>query len=195
MAERAQVRSIDALETFRAHLVVYLSKVRPLVEEIGSDLRRMQDWLENDQRLCWERELRRRTRLLEQAQGALLSARLSTFREAESAEHAAVRTARAAVNEAEDKLRLIRHWARDFGPRTATLARQVGALDTVLAQDLPKGVAWLAEAIRLLEAYAGVRREPVAPPASVAAEGGAGGRPAAAGREPGTPPAAPLSPS
>lgn len=159
MPEQAQVRSVDALEAFRSHLVVYLSKARPIVEEISSELRRTQLWIETDRLAYWHRESLRRTRALEEAQQALLSARIATFREATPVQQNAVHAARRALEEAQDKLRTLKRWMREFGPRTEVFARQVSALESALAQDLPRAIAWLAEAVRLLEAYADVRRE------------------------------------
>jgi hypothetical protein len=157
MADRAQVRSVEAIDDFRAHLVVYLAKVRPLLDEVAGDLRRTQVWMESDARHQAERELRRRARALEEAQQALLSARLSTFREATAMEQNAVHAARRALGEAEERLHRQRRWIREFGPRTDPLARQVAILDSVLSGDLGGAVAWLGEILRALEAYAELR--------------------------------------
>ena len=94
MAERAHVSSVDALEAFRATLIIYLSKARPVLEEVSSDILRTRMWLQNDQRIHWETQLRRRTKELEQAQQALSSARVSDFREHISTEQMAVQRAR-----------------------------------------------------------------------------------------------------
>ncbi len=41
MPERAHVTSVDALESFRANLIIYLSKARPTLEEVSADVQRM----------------------------------------------------------------------------------------------------------------------------------------------------------
>lgn len=188
MTERAQVRSVEAIDAFRSQLIVYLAKVRPLLEEVGSDLRRMQVWLETDARAQTEREIRRRARILEEAQQALLSARISSFREATVVEQTAVHTARRALAEVEERLHRIRTWAREFGPRTDPLARQVGVLDTVLSQEAARGVAWLAEILRALEAYAELRPSASGAAAAPATEPGAAAPvPAPSAPAPGTP--------
>ena len=163
MSGFAQVRSIDAIDAFRAHLVVYLDKARPLVDEISGDLRRMQLWLESDRLQYWQRETLRRTRVLEAAQQALLSARIATFREATPLEQNAVHAARRALEEAQDKLRVLKRWIREFGPQTESLSRQIGAVDFVLSQDLPRAIAFLTETVRLLEDYSD-RHPPLTPP-------------------------------
>src|SRR5438046_9744601 len=74
MPQRAQVTSVEALEAFRASLIVYLSKARPTLEEVSADVLRTRLWLENEQRTHWENQVRRRHKELEQAQKALFSA-------------------------------------------------------------------------------------------------------------------------
>ncbi len=166
MPELAQVRSIDTLDAFRAHLVIFHDKARPVVDEISSDLRRTQLWLETDRLLHWQREVLRRTRALEAAQQALLSARIATFRDVTPVEQNAVHAARRSLEEAEDHLRTVKRWIREFGARTEFLARQLGALDSTLAQDIPRAIAWLTQAVRLLEDYADRRPGPISIPAS-----------------------------
>ena len=50
MAERAQVTSIEALDTFRASLLVYLTKARPVLDEVSADVQRTRNWLEVERR-------------------------------------------------------------------------------------------------------------------------------------------------
>ena len=167
MAESAQVRSIEDIDTFRAHLVVFHAKARGVVDEIGADLRRTQLWLETDRFLHWQREVTRRTRVLEAAQQALLSARIATFRDATPVEQNAVHAARRSLEDAVEHVRVLKRWIREFGPRTEILARQIGNLDTLLAQDVPRAIAWLGETVRLLEDYAappGFLRSPAESP-------------------------------
>src|SRR3954471_18219917 len=104
MAEKAHVTSVEALENFRANLVLYVSRARPSVEEVSSDVLRTWMWLQNDQRLFWEGQLRRRAKQLEAAQAALSGARLSDLRGDKTVEQNAVRRAKAALEEAEVKL-------------------------------------------------------------------------------------------
>jgi len=86
MPERAHVTSVDALESFRSALIIYLSKARPALDEVNADVMRTRVWLEDEQRTHWENEFRRRARALQEAQAALFSAKLSSFRESSSVE-------------------------------------------------------------------------------------------------------------
>src|SRR6516225_9605833 len=108
MAERAQVTSLEALDTFRSQLIVYLSQARPALEEVSAEVLRTRMWLENDQRTHWENEMRRRLKTLEQAQQALFSSRLGALRRETAVEQLAVHRAKRAVDEAEAKLRVLK---------------------------------------------------------------------------------------
>jgi hypothetical protein len=154
MAQKAHVTSLEALETFRANLVVYLSQARPALDEVSADVLRLRMWLEQEQRLHWEGQLRRRTKEMEQAQQALFSARLGVLRKETAAEQFAVHRAKAAVAEADEKLRTIKRWTRDFDGRVQPLMKQTEKLHTVFSNDMVQALAHLAQLIKTLAAYA-----------------------------------------
>lgn len=154
MADQAHVTSVEALETFRAALINYVSKARPTLEEISADVLRTRMWLENDQRLYWEGQVRRRTKELEQAQQALSSARFSSFKDGSAVELMAVQRAKRSLEEAGAKLKTLKHWNRDFGSRVEPLAKQLEKLHTVLAVDMLGAAAYLTRVIETLAAYA-----------------------------------------
>src|SRR6188474_1288036 len=125
MPERAHVTSVEALEAFRSKLILYISKARPALEEITSDVLRVRLWLENEQRTYWENQLKRRKRAWDEAQAALFSSRLSNLREESSAEIQAVHRSKRAYEEAETKLRIVKQWNRDFEGRVLPLVKQM----------------------------------------------------------------------
>jgi chromosome segregation ATPase len=164
MAAHAQVTSVEAIDAFRANLVTYLETARPTLDEISGDVLRTRIWLEQDRLRHWERELARRHRLLHEAEDALRSARMSQFREATDAEAMAVRKAKAAYEAAQDRLRQVKRWCRDFDSRITPLAHQLESLRTVLSLDMPRAVAALTRTLDILTDYAGTVPEPANPP-------------------------------
>ena len=160
MPDRAHVTSVDALDSFRARLIVYLSKARPALEDIAADVQRMRSWLENNQRAHWEREMRLRARKLEEAQAALFSAKLSKFQEAGPLEQMMVQRAKRALDEADAKMRTVRQWSKLFDNRVDPLVKQVEKLHTVLAKDMVQAVAYLTQAINALDKYTGTMATP-----------------------------------
>ena len=179
MPERAHVTSVDALESFRSSLIVYLSKARPALDEVSSEVMRTRVWLEDEQRTHWENELRRRSRALQEAQAALFSARLSSFRESSSVEQLVAHRTKRAYDQAEAKLRVIKKWNRDFDNRVAPLLKQMEKLHSVLGHDMGRAIAFLTQAINTLHAYAGIALPADAPGASPAADASPGSEGAA----------------
>ncbi len=166
MAEQAKVSSIDAIEAFRSALIVYASKMKPLLEDATDEVFRTRAWLSHDRRTFWENQLKLRTRKHEEAQQAVFSARISSLREVSTAEQAAVRRAKAALTEAEEKLRLVKRWAQEFDNVVEPQVKELETLRTELSNDLPKAASHLANLINTLNAYANVGG-PVGGPAPV----------------------------
>jgi hypothetical protein len=156
MPQRANVTSFEAIKTFRSNLIGYMTKARPALEEVSSEVSRTRLWLQGDRRSYWEGEARRRARKLEEAKANLFSAKMSRMREASAAEQAALLKAKRALDEAEAKLRVIKQWDRDYENHTAPLVKQMEKLQTLLSGDLPIAVAYLTQMLDTLEAYASV---------------------------------------
>lgn len=194
MAEAAHVRSVEALESFRSSLIVYLSKARPALEEISAELTRTKVWLETEQRAKLEALLRRQQKGLEQAQAALFSARVSSLRQENTAELLAVQKARRAVEETEQKLRMVKKWSREFESHVDPLMRELTKLHNFLTTDMAQAVAYLAHAVKTLDAYAGLVAPSAAGPATSPSPSQAAGQApsAAASAQPG---GAPLEPN
>ncbi len=157
MPEKAHVSSLEALEAFRTTLILYLSKARPTLDEVSGDVMRTRLWLEEEQRTHWENEVQRRRRELQEAQQALFSAKLSSFRTESAGEQMAVHRTKRAYEDAEDKLKLVKKWDRDFDGRVEPLVKQMEKLHTVLANDMVQALAFLTRAIQAITAYAEIR--------------------------------------
>ncbi len=156
MAESSHVTSFEAIEAFRANLIVYLSKARPAVEEVASEILRTRFWLENEQRTRWDHEIRIRRRELEEAQQELFTAKVSKLRDGTAVKEMAMRRALQRLREAEEKAAVTKRWARELENQAAPLVKQVEQLHSFLTSDMAKAVAYLGQVVKALEAYAGV---------------------------------------
>ena len=154
MPQNAHVSSLEAIELFRSNLIVYLSQARPALDEVSAEASRTRVWLEDEQRLHWESQMRRRMKELEQAQQALFSSRLGALRKETAAEQFAVHRAKEAVAVADLKLRILKKWNRDFEGRVQPLVKQMEKLHMVLSNDMVKAVTYLNQALNTLAAYA-----------------------------------------
>lgn len=156
MAERAQVTSFEAVESFRADLIVFLSRARAVLEEASDDVLRTRLWVQNDQRHLWEGETRVRARKLEEARAELFNAKLSQFQDSTALQLMAVQRAERAAREAEAKLAVLKKWDRELENRTDPLVKQVTQLHGFLTIDMGRAVAYLVQVVKALEAYADV---------------------------------------
>ncbi len=163
MPERAKVTSLEAIESFRAKLIIYRSKAASLLDEIGEDVTRTRLWLQTDRTAFWQQQIRKRNRELEQRQQELFSARLSQFADSTPALQQAVHKARQAVRDAEEKLSHVKHWQRQFDQRVEPLGRQVDKLRHHFDHDLVLAVAYLDDMIQTLSAYADMSPTGAAP--------------------------------
>lgn len=157
MAEQARVTSIDALELFRAKLINYLTTAHQHLDGVSDDVRRMRGWVQSDQRLHWQAEMRRRLRALELAEQELFSAKLSGLRDNLTTQELAVRRAKAAVAEAEEKLRNVKLWTRNFDHSADPMLKRIDGLRQLLDHDMPKAISYLLQAEKTLEDYSETR--------------------------------------
>ncbi|HIG84242.1 MAG TPA: hypothetical protein EYG40_14215 [Verrucomicrobia bacterium] len=156
MADQAKVASIDSLESFRNSLVIFMERVSKSIDEVGDTVRRTRHWVQDEQYNYWISEKRRRERKLEQAEQELYSSRLSTLQDASTEAQMNVRRANRAIEEVEEKIRLIKKWGRDYDSIVEPLARKLDALQDLVTTKYPKAVNYLVRTIETLESYAQV---------------------------------------
>jgi hypothetical protein len=156
MAEQAQITSIEAIQAFRAQLVVFLAQVRPALDEVTSEVLRTRSWLEDDRRRHWQQEFRLRSRKLEDARQELFTASMSKLGEATSFQQMAVQRAQRDLRVVEDKLAVLKKWDRDLDNKTGPLVKQMEQLHGFLSVEMERAVAYLDQAIRALDAYRSV---------------------------------------
>jgi len=168
MANQAKVTSLDALELFRSNLIVFRTKAKRSLDMSIDEVRRMQTWLQNDRRVHWESEIRRRRKTLEQAEADLYSSRLAGAQESSAVKRAAVNKAKRALEEAEEKLKNVKRWVQRYGTMADQLIKRLEPLRQIVEQDMPDGIAYLAQAQNTLQAYTDVALTPDAPATAAA---------------------------
>jgi hypothetical protein len=156
MATNANVTSTEAIDGFRVALLVYASKAKPVLEDACDEVARMRQWLQMSQRVHWENEVRKRTRILDNAQQALFSSNIANLRDPGMAEKMAVAKAKRALTEADEKLQTVKRWNREFDHLAAPMVKHFESLRTALANDMPKAAAQLSNIVKTLDAYANV---------------------------------------
>ena len=168
MSDQVRISSIDALEAFRADLIQYVEKARVALEDAESEARRTRTWLDMDRTGYWAGQCKQRTKLLEQAEAELYNVTLTSPQESHAFQKMAVVKARRNLEQAEEKMRVVKHWRQTFENRATPLLRQLDPMFFLVGRHLPKGIHALGEAIKALQAYAekGPAVKPAAPPAA-----------------------------
>jgi hypothetical protein len=144
------------VELFRSDLIIFLKKARSVLEEACDEVLRTRQWVQNDQRRLWEHEMKVRARKLEEARAALFSAQLSQFQDSAALEQMAVHRADRAARDAEAKLAVLKKWDRELENRTDPLVKMLNQLHGFIITDMAQAVAYLAQVVKTLEAYAAV---------------------------------------
>ena len=153
MGEQVKVTSLEALESFRASAIIFLTKAKRAVDMASDEVRRTRYWIDNDMRVHWENQLKKRKRALEAAEQELLSARYSEFNDSATVQKAAAKKAKIAVDEAENKLRVVKNWSRNYDGAVDPLVKKMEGLRQFLDHDFPKALAFLVQVQRTLDAY------------------------------------------
>ncbi len=163
MDTQARITDTDALENLRSALILFQARAKRSVDEVIDEVRRTKRWLEQEKRDYWENQIRIRNRKLEQAEQELFNAKLSKWRDSIAREKAIVTRMREAVSEAEEKLRAVKFWDRNYEGMVEPLAKGLLGLREFLDQDMPKGIWQVTNSIKALDAYTETRM-PIAPP-------------------------------
>ena len=156
MSGQAQITSVEAIESFRADLVVYLAQMKPVLDEITSEVLHTRSWLQDDRRRHWQQELRLRGRRLEEAKQELFNASISSTNDSKSFQQMAVQRAQRDFRAVEDKLVIIKKWERELDDRSAPLVKQMEQLHGFLGVEMAKSVAYLELVLKALDAYQSV---------------------------------------
>jgi hypothetical protein len=154
MPQPAKVTSIEALDNFKACLIVYLEKAGGLLDEVGEDVVRTRVWLQTDRLLHWKNQVRQRASELAAAEQELLTARLSGMPEAIKARRMAVNKSKLALQQAEDGLNRVKGWIRHYETQVESHAKMVTQFRHTLTGDMKKAVAFLEGAAAALADYA-----------------------------------------
>ena len=154
MGTQAKVSSIDALDLFRASLIIFLTKARRSVNDANDEARATRMWLQHDRVVHWENEIRKRSRVLDQAQQDYMSARLTKNNEtALMIRKNAVDKAKRALDEAQGKLRRVKQWSQNFDSASDPIVKRLESLKQFLDEDMPRAIAYIVGLQRTLAAY------------------------------------------
>ena len=159
MAQGAKVRSIDAVGTFSAALKNFEEEASSALTSVEMEVRRALEWIHQDRKEFWKREVRRRQDKVAEARGDLQ--RCLTYRATDELpschdEKIALEKAKRRLRVAEEKVQIVRHWARVLDHEAHELKGSMNQLAHWLQVDHPQAVAALDRMMSSLSAYVGL---------------------------------------
>src|SRR5262249_36470239 len=114
MNQQARVHSIDALRDFRVAFCTFGTEAAQALTSADVEIQRMLDWLTHDQLKFWQQEVRRREDKVNEARMDLSRCLISTTATGETPactdQKVALEKARKRLKEAEEKVKVVKHW-------------------------------------------------------------------------------------
>lgn len=154
MAERAHVRSIEALRAFKAALADFEDASRQALGEAQGQVQRAVGWLQNDRAIYWRQQLKYRQNRLSDAKSELMRAEMATeTRTSAVVERKNVQKWKQAVEEAEQKLQNIKRWMRLIEREQTMFKSRCQPLARTIEGEMPKAHARLDRYYATLEKY------------------------------------------
>jgi DNA repair exonuclease SbcCD ATPase subunit len=157
MSGSARVTSIGVLQLVQSSLQKFRGESSAALDDLSAEIRRVSEWIHNDRKEYWTRELRRRWEAVSQARLQLQQARSSrrvAGREADCIdEERALDRAKRRMEEAEEKVRAVQHWTLAIDRAIDEFQRNRNKFAVWLDTDLPKAVAALRRMSEALDDY------------------------------------------
>ncbi|MES1213540.1 MAG: hypothetical protein ABUL64_03055 [Singulisphaera sp.] len=157
MRPGAHVKSVEAIEAFRAALCLFGEEAEQSLASIQAEIDDFVEWLEVEQIKFWRAEVRRREQLVADAKADLhrcLSATVDAHHTPSCyQEKKVLDAAKKRLHEAEDKLALVRRWIPVVRQAAMEYRMKVEPLRSSLSGDLPAAAGYLANSVDRLHEY------------------------------------------
>ncbi len=159
MPQGAKVRSIDAVGTFSAALKNFEEEATGALTSLDMEVRRVLEWIHQDRKEFWKHQVRRRQDKVAEARGDLQ--RCMTYRSTKERpschdEKIALEKAKRRLRVAEEKVLVVRHWARVLDHEVNEFKGNMNQLAHWLQIDHPQALATLERMMAALSAYVGL---------------------------------------
>jgi hypothetical protein len=156
-ASNARVTSIDALDDFRARLLVYLERARRLLDDVNDDVVRTRVWLQSDRLPFWKKQVWIKQKALAMADQELMTARLSDMPEAVQARRMVVNRRKSELRETEERLERVKKWIKAYSSVVEPKTKVVVQMRQLVDHDMRKAIAFLEQAAVTLTDNAEIR--------------------------------------
>jgi hypothetical protein len=173
----ARVESIDAIRDFRIYLTKFAEMGGRALTDADSDINKTMRWLEGEGQNYWTSAIRKRQEALVKAEEALRHKRL--YKDASGStpsvveEQKVVKRAKEQLEEAQTKLKNVKHWTRAMQKESTLYRGAVAGFSNDVASGVPSAIAYLSGLIAQLDKYMEVAAAGVGEEAGAGAGAGA----------------------
>lgn len=160
MSTPAKVHSSEAIEAVRRTLILFIERVNDALAELGSEMRRVQEWLEHDRPGYWKKQVRVAMDEVHEAQLALhrcLMFPIAGERPSCYEERAVLKKAQARLAYCQEKGERVRHWQQTLRHELFEYEGRISQLTKLVDIDVPQAIGVLERILRNLEEYQAVR--------------------------------------
>lgn len=164
MSRSAKVISIDAVEKQAAALETFKEEAAAALDSLELEVRRALDWILHDRKEFWEHEVRRGWGRVAEARAELERKMtyhsVGNYQPACRDEKLALERAKRRLRAAEEKVEVVRRWARTIEHEATEFRGAANQLADWLQADLPQAMAELKHVAAALESYVAVKVPP-----------------------------------
>lgn len=144
----------------RRTLIVFAERVNDALAELGSEMRRVQEWLEHDRPGYWKKQVRVAMDDVHEAQQALhrcLMFPIAGERPSCYEERASLKKAQSRLAYCQEKGERVRHWQQTLRHELFEYEGRISQLTKLVDIDVPQAIGVLDRILRNLEEYQAVR--------------------------------------
>jgi capsule polysaccharide export protein KpsE/RkpR len=143
---QANVRSVEALKDFKNALIAYAEEARNALNGVDMEVRRTRDWLDRDQLMYWQTQVKKRNEMVSQARADLFRRQISQGNSgsvSDSDQKEALRIAIQRLRNAEEKLAKVKKWGPVLDHAIAEYNSAARPLGDRISGDLVNSLALL----------------------------------------------------
>ncbi|NQU25392.1 MAG: hypothetical protein HQ567_29250 [Candidatus Nealsonbacteria bacterium] len=161
MAPSANITSIDTVETLATAVKRFQTDAANVLDDLGIQVHRAQEWVQHDRKQYWAREVHRNSERVAEAkinlQRAMTMRRLDNYQPACREEKKELEKARHRLRVSEEKAEAVKRWSRAVDQAVLKYKSGASRLAHWLEADAPKALAVLGRLTLALEAYMAVQ--------------------------------------
>lgn len=178
MGEAARIESVDVLKEVKLALLKFQEAATVALGDSESEMHRVLMWLQTEQDSFWQHQIRKREELVNRCKEAVRMKKI--FKDATGRQQSAIdeekalRIAMRQLEEAQEKLKHVRKWARLLPKEIEMYKGSVQRFATTVQSQIPTAAGHLEKLARKLDAYVSLQT------ASIGGGGGGGLAPAQA---------------